>query len=131
MSDVKRFLDIVQEIYTEDTRYKPDAYEFLMQALHFTQNKLKRQRHISGQELLEGIREFSVEQYGALAKAVLNHWGITKTIDFGHIVFNLLEKKVLAKTETDSLEDFREVFDFEATFANVLEECIIKAKIKP
>ncbi|MDD5653858.1 MAG: hypothetical protein PHT31_06860, partial [Candidatus Omnitrophica bacterium] len=108
------------------SRYKPDSYEFVMQALHFTQSKLKRQSHISGKELLEGIREFVIEQYGPMAKIVLGHWGVNRTEDFGNIVFSLVEKKVLSKTETDSPEDFKGVFDFDSAFGNVLRDTVIK-----
>jgi len=126
MKEEKNFYQVVEEIFIRDSRYKPDSYEFVMQALHFTQNKLKRKGHASGRELLEGIREFVIEQYGPLAKTVLNHWGITKTQDFGNIVFNLIDKKILYQTETDSLDDFKDVYDFEVIFANVFRDSIIK-----
>lgn len=126
MEAEKNFYQMVEEICAEDKRYKADAYEFLMQALHFTQDKLKRKGHISGLELLEGIREFAIEQYGPLTKTVLNHWGITKTQDFGNIVFHLVKKKVLSKTDTDSLGDFKDVYDFEVVFGNVLRDNVIK-----
>lgn len=126
MEEAKNFYQTVEEICLSDKRYKPDAYEFLMQALHFTQGKLKRKGHITGRELLEGIREFAIEQYGAMAKMVLRHWGITKTQDFGNIVFALIEKKVLSKTETDSLDDFKDIYDFEVAFANILHHTLPK-----
>lgn len=126
MEEKKSFYEVVEEICGQDSRYKPDAYEFVMQALHFTQGKLKREGHIGGIELLEGIRDFAIDQYGPMAKAVLNHWGITKTDDFGNIVFNMIEKKTLAKTEADSLNDFKNVYDFEAVFGNVLGDSVIE-----
>jgi uncharacterized repeat protein (TIGR04138 family) len=126
MEEKKNFYETIEEIYLKDKRYKPDSYEFVMQALHFTQNKLKRTGHISGTELLEGIREFVIEQYGPMAKTVLRHWGINKTEDFGNIVFNMIEKKLLAKTESDSINDFKDVYDFKVVFSDVLRESIIK-----
>ena len=125
MTEEKDFYQVVQEICAKDSRYQPDSYEFLMQALHFTQNKLKKQGHVTGRELLEGIREFVLEQYGPMAKTVLHHWGIFKTEDFGNIVFNLVETKLLSKTEGDSLDDFKDIYDFEAVFSNVLRDGII------
>jgi uncharacterized repeat protein (TIGR04138 family) len=125
MPEHKDFYKTIEEICAKDNRYKPDGYEFVLQALHFTQNKLKRQGHLSGKELLEGIRDFAIEQYGPMAKTVLNHWGITETDDFGNIVFHLVEKKVLSKTETDSLDDFKDVYDFGVAFGNVLDGSII------
>lgn len=124
MDEIINFFQVVEEVCDKDPRYKPDAYEFLMLALNFTQKKLKRQGHVSGRELVEGMRDFAIEQYGALAKTVLGHWGITKTRDFGNMVFNLIDRKMLGKTETDSIEDFSDVYDFEAAFANVIENTI-------
>jgi uncharacterized repeat protein (TIGR04138 family) len=126
MDEERNFYQVVEEICAADSRYKSDAYEFVMQALHFTQNKLKRKGHITGKELSGGIREFVIEQYGPMAKTVLRHWGITKTQDFGNIVFNLLDKKVLFKTETDSIDDFKDVYDFESVFGDVVWDKIIK-----
>jgi len=124
MDEIINFFQVVEEVCDKDPRYKPDAYEFLMLALNFTQKKLKRQGHVSGRELVEGMRDFAIEQYGALAKTVLGHWGITKTRDFGNMVFNLIDRKMLGKTEADSIEDFSDVYDFEAAFANVIENTI-------
>lgn len=125
MKEKKDFYQVIEEICANDSRYKPDSYELVMQALHFTQAKLKKQGHLSGQELSEGIRQFAIEQYGPMAKTVLNHWGINKTEDFGSIVFNMIEKKLLSKTENDSLDDFKDIYDFDAAFSNVLGDSII------
>jgi uncharacterized repeat protein (TIGR04138 family) len=122
----KDFYLLVEKICAKDCRYKPDAYEFLMQALHFTQNKIKREGHVSGHELLEGIRDFAIEQYGPMAKTVLNHWGITKTEDFGNIVFNMVNSKLLSKTEEDSISDFKSIYDFDAVFNNVIRNSVIE-----
>jgi len=126
MEEKRDFYQLVEEICAKDPRYKPDSYEFIMQALHFTQGKLRKRGHITGRELLEGIREFAIEQYGPMTKTVFHHWGITNTTDFGNIVFNMVDKKMLTKTETDSLGDFKDVYDFEAVFGNILRDIIIK-----
>lgn len=128
MEEKKDFYQAIEEICAKDNRYKPDSYEFVMQALNFSQNKLKRQAHITGRELLEGIREFAIEQYGSMAWTVLNHWGITKTDDFGNIVFNMVDGKLFSKTETDSIEDFKDVYDFKSAFGNVLRDTLINEK---
>ena len=132
MKEKKDFYQVIEEICVKDPRYKPDAYEFVMQALYFTQKKIKRQGHMSGKELLEGIRDFAVQEYGPMAKTLLYHWGISKTEDFGNIVFNMIGKKVLSKTENDSVADFRDVYDLEKTFGNILRESVIKeiSKVK-
>lgn len=126
MEEKKDFYQRVEDMCVKDKRYKPDSYEFVMQALHFTQNMLKKQTHVTGRELLEGIRDFAIEQYGPMAKAVLKHWGITKTGDFGNVVFNMVNEKMLSKTEKDSIDDFRDVYDFDAVFSNVLRDSVIK-----
>jgi uncharacterized repeat protein (TIGR04138 family) len=118
--------DIVQKIeeLTEgDKRYKKEAYFFLYAALDYTVRKLgrhhyatERERHVTGQELLKGISEYGWMQYGPMTKAVFIHWGITKTSDFGEMVFTLIRVGLMNKTEEDTLEDFRDVYDFDKEF---------------
>ena len=103
----------VEEIIAKDGRYKLDAYTFVMQALWFTQKKIGRQGHVNGKELLQGIREFGLDEYGPMTKTVFNHWGIKNTQDFGEIVFNMIDCGLMRKTEEDSREDFKDVYDFE------------------
>ncbi|MBU1726389.1 MAG: hypothetical protein KJ880_02025 [Candidatus Omnitrophica bacterium] len=128
MEEKKDFYQAVEEIYIKDTRYKPDAYEFLIQALHFTQKKFERSTHVSGKELLEGIKDFAIQQYGPMVKTVFSHWGIAKTEDFGSIVFNMVDNKLLSKTQSDTIEDFKDVYDFDSAFGNVLRDCVICKK---
>lgn len=123
MSD---FFDLVEQICCQDKRYKPDAYEFVLQGLTFTQKKFNKQTHVSGRELASGLRDFAIDQYGALAQRVLAHWGINQTDDFGNIVFNMIKNKLLSKTEEDRLEDFNSVYDFKAAFSNVLTDSVIE-----
>ena len=106
----------VEEIINKDPRYKQDAYEFVMQALFFTQRKLNRRGHITGKELLEGIRDCGLEQYGPMTKTVFQHWGITKTEDFGEIVFNKVDNGLMGKNESDSRSDFKNIYDFNQAF---------------
>jgi len=121
---MSEFYKLVEEICFEDKRYKPDAYEFVLGGLGFTQKKLKKTAHVSGVELAGGLRDYAIDQYGALANRVLSYWGINQTQDFGNIVFNMIEKKLLSKTQEDSLLDFKAVYDFKAAFSNVLADCL-------
>jgi uncharacterized repeat protein (TIGR04138 family) len=73
----------------------------------------QRERHLTGQELCEAIRRYALEQYGYMAKCVLNQWGVHNTSDFGEIVFNLIEIGQMRKTNQDRREDFNSVFDFD------------------
>jgi len=122
---MSKFFDLVEKICLGDKRYKADAYEFVLGGLSFTQKKFKRKTHVSGKELASGLRDFAIDQYGALAYQVLVHWGISKTDDFGNIVFNMIENKLLSKTDQDQLADFSAVYDFKEAFANVLAQSVI------
>ena len=99
-----------------DDRFKPESYLFVLAALHFTVTQLPEPRHITGQELLEGLRLYGLEQFGPLALQVFQHWGVQTTEDFGSIVFNLVDAKLLRKTEEDTLADFKQVYDFTEAF---------------
>lgn len=112
----QEFDNIIDHICVKDHRYRRESYAFLMEALSFTQKKFKRSKHVSGTELLKGIQELLQKKFGLMTLTVLNHWGIRNTEDFGNIVFNLVEHKILSKTEEDSLEDFRKGYDFQKVF---------------
>lgn len=112
----QEFRNILETICETDLRYDIGAYEFVMEALSYTQKKLKRHKHITGLELLRGIRELLLKEYGPMAMTILKHWGIKSTEDFGHIVFNLVGNRVLSKSEDDNIEHFRDIFDFEEVF---------------
>jgi len=112
----------------QDKRYKLDAYQFVRDALDYAQSVIQMptqdtgesspsvERHITGQQLCEAIRLYAVEQYGLLAKAVLNSWGIHNTGDFGEIVYNLIRIKQMKKSKTDRREDFDNVYEFDGAF---------------
>jgi uncharacterized repeat protein (TIGR04138 family) len=109
--------DVVREIVRRDARYRAEAYAFLLEALDFTiQRRGKGRKHVSGPELLEGFRDFAVQQFGLLARAVLAEWGITTTDDVGEMVFALIEEDLLQKTADDRREDFHALFDFVEAF---------------
>ena len=109
-------------ILKEDPRYPREAYHFLRHALSFTFKKLDKPaqgpaRHMTGQELQEGIRLFALQEFGPMARTVLATWGITRTEDFGEIVFNLVAHGVLGKTDQDKKGDFANGYDFHDAFA--------------
>lgn len=112
------------EIVARDPRYAFEAYEFIDRALQFTQKRLGRQRrldtapgdprlHVRGAELLEGVRDLALLDFGMLARTVFRMWGIRRTDDFGNIVFNLIEAGLMSKSDDDQLDDFHDVFDFD------------------
>ena len=118
MDTPEQVLKKIQKLATAKSQYKIEAYSFVLAALHFTMSGMKPPRHISGQELSEGIRRYAIDQFGPMAKAVLSHWGIERTVDFGHIVFALVEIGLMRKTEEDSLDDFKDVYEFDKAFSS-------------
>ncbi len=74
-------------------------------------------RHVTGQQLCLGLRDFAINRYGMMAPAVLRAWNLRSTDDFGRIVFAMIEHGLMSKTAEDSLEDFRSVYDFDEAFA--------------
>ena len=108
-------------ILAKDSRYARDAYAFVRESLDYTQQHIKKEnkgnlRHITGQELLEGIRQFALNQYGPMAVTLLEEWGVRNSRDFGEIVFNMVEIELLAKTENDNRDDFNDGYDFTDAF---------------
>jgi uncharacterized repeat protein (TIGR04138 family) len=112
----QEFYYIVSQIHQEDSRYHPDAYEFVMEALSFAQKKFKQEKHINGQQYLEGIKGLLLKRFGPLTLPVLDHWGVKKTDDFGNIVFNLEQYKIIARDAEDQYEAFKDVYDFRQVF---------------
>jgi uncharacterized repeat protein (TIGR04138 family) len=124
----------IAKLLEKDRRYKIDAYAFVFEALNYAHTKLgmgtehpseleesdpeegatkEAERHLTGQQLCEAIRQYALEQYGFMAQCVLNSWGVSNTGDFGEIVFNLIGIGQMRKTKEDNREDFDDVFDFD------------------
>lgn len=110
--------DLLAPILDADKRYDIEAYLFVREGLDYTVRKLVKPRHVSGQELLEGIREFALQEFGPVTKRVLSEWGIYECVDIGNIVFNLVNEGLLGKTDKDSIEDFMNGYDFTEAFLN-------------
>jgi uncharacterized repeat protein (TIGR04138 family) len=112
----QEFYSAVDQICAVDPRYKSDAYEFVMESLAYTQRKFKRSKHVTGEELLEGIKQLLMHKFGPLTLLVLKHWGITSTEDFGNIVFRLVDNKILSKDNDDKVDSFQNGYDFNEVF---------------
>lgn len=115
------FAEALDSIVASDPRYQRDAYVFLRDALDFTtkqQKKLKgvSVRHVSGPELLDGVRRYALKEFGPMVITVFDNWGVRSCEDIGNIVFNLIGAGVFGKTEEDSIEDFKNVYDFAEAF---------------
>jgi uncharacterized repeat protein (TIGR04138 family) len=115
------FEEALAKILAKDPRYQREAYFFVREALDHTQKTVGKDargriRHVTGQELLGGIRDFALQQFGPMARTVLEEWGVHCCADFGEIVFNMIEVDWLAKTEKDSRADFADGYDFDEAF---------------
>jgi uncharacterized repeat protein (TIGR04138 family) len=115
------FAEALDSIVRSDPRYQRDAYVFLRDALDFTTKQQKKAkgtgiRHVSGPELLEGVRQYALKEFGPMVMTVFDNWGLHTSEDIGNMVFNLIGAGIFGKTEEDSIEDFRNVYDFEEVF---------------
>jgi len=125
------FNTAMDRVITADPRYRREAYEFVREGLDFTQKIVVQsangsRRHVRGQELVAGLRDYALAQYGPMALTVLDEWGIRRCEDFGEIVFNLIDAGIFSKTADDSRDDFKDGYDF---IKALKEPFLPKAKI--
>ncbi len=112
----RNFRAALAAILENDKRYLADAYVFVRRALDYTSTTMGIKGHVTGQELLEGIRQFAIEEFGPMSRFLLKEWGIESCEDFGNIVFNMVDADLLGKTDEDSIDDFRLSWDFYEVF---------------
>ncbi len=116
MPNREDYLTALKTIVSEDGRYDLEAYLLVQNALSFLLSRMKERRHVSARELLEAIGQYAGREYGPLGREVLEHWGVRKPEDFGEIVFHMIERGLLKKTDEDSKEDFAGNEDFWNSF---------------
>jgi uncharacterized repeat protein (TIGR04138 family) len=118
--DQLKFDAALNVVLTRAPQYNRAAYHFLKEALDFTVEGRKKTpgqcNHVTGQQLLDGIRRFALKQFGPMVPTVLEYWGIQRTEDFGNMVFALVEVGIFGKNERDSIDDFKDVYSFEEAF---------------
>jgi uncharacterized repeat protein (TIGR04138 family) len=117
------FDEVLEQIVAQDARFHRDAYRFVRDALDLTKRQVHKEnreggeeKHVTGQELLEGIRQLALKEFGPMAVTVFEEWGVENCRDFGDIVFNMVEIRLLAKTENDTRDDFQNGYDFTDAF---------------
>lgn len=115
------FAEALDLITASDPRYAHAAYVFLRDSLDYTTKQQKKikggaVRHVAGPELLEGVRQYALKEFGPMVTTVFSYWGIRSSEDIGHMVFNLIGAGIFGKTEEDSIEDFKDVYDFDEVF---------------
>ncbi len=132
-----QFEQSVVSILKRDKRFDPHVYFFLKDALDFTLKRISENnggqaRHVSGPELLEGFRDFSLDQFGPMASTLMSEWGVRKCQDVGDMVFHLIEEQVFGKQDSDRREDFSEAFDFQESLVTpFLPKRLVAASAQP
>ena len=119
----KRPVKTIDEVFSEDGRYCLEAVKFVREGYSYTVSKLqpektgrRGERHVSGAQLCEGLRDLAAKRWGLLARSVMQHWNITKTRDFGEIVFMMVNSGFMKKQPQDRIEDFDDIYDFKHAF---------------
>lgn len=118
----------LKAIFEHAGGYAPDAYAFIRDGLAHTVESVHGadggpldpeddSRHVDGRQLCLGLSDYALQRYGLLAKPVLHKWGIHETLDFGKIIFALVDAGLMRKTDDDTLDDFDHVYDFDEIFA--------------
>jgi uncharacterized repeat protein (TIGR04138 family) len=115
LDDMIRQRKALEAAAAREPHYSIEAYMFVCEAVNYTSRRLGKRRDVRGRELLDGLCDLALERYGYMAHLVFEHWGVTRTDDFGEIVFNLVDVGLLRRTEQDSKEDFHDVFDLRQT----------------
>ena len=130
------FSEALDSIVASDPRYSRDAYVFLRDALDFTTKQHKKLkgttvRHVSGPELLDGVRQYALKEFGPMVMTVFGYWGVHMCEDIGHMVFNLIGAGIFGKTDEDSIEDFKNVYQFHDAFVKPFEPAAVPAPVLP
>lgn len=130
----------LHRLLKKDPRFPLDAYVFVREALTYASDELNlgsarfaapldddgddedgdeptpEERHLTGQELCEAIRQYAIEQFGYMARVVLGNWGISQTSHFGDIVYNMIDVGLMKKSPDDCRSHFEDVYDFDDVF---------------
>lgn len=117
MNDLQFAEGMLDRILAREPRYPERAYLFVLAGIEYIQTQLPARRHVTGPELAWACRDLAVKQFGLLAPSVLDYWRITRTEDFGRIVFTLVDVGLLMTQPEDRLEDFSNVYDFADAFS--------------
>jgi len=117
MNDLQFAGGVLDRILAREPRYPERAYLFVLAGIEYIQTQLPARRHVTGAELAWACRDLAVKQFGLLAPSVLDYWRITRTEDFGRIVFTLVDVGLLMTQPEDRLEDFLNVYDFADAFS--------------
>lgn len=134
----------LQAALEKNAPYPMEAFAFVREGLDHTVRRLHgdmpegpideeeiHDRHVDGSELSLGLLNFSIRKYGLMADTVLAHWNITRTDDFGRIVFAMIEQGLMSKTDQDDLEDFFGVRPFSTAFSpGTVKDALIEIRLE-
>jgi uncharacterized repeat protein (TIGR04138 family) len=115
------FAKAVHQACQRDSRYRPEAYDLVRLALSHASEifrKDKEDQHVTGQELLEGFRQYMIQEFGPMSLTTLQQWGLHEGLDVGNIVYNLIDVGYFGKNDGDSLDDFCGGYDFATAFTD-------------
>jgi uncharacterized repeat protein (TIGR04138 family) len=127
----------LEEVVQKVDRYPIEAFIFVQQGLSYTVEKHhgpkgdpETSRHVTGRDLCAGLLDYARQRWGMMARTVLRRWNINGTYDFGRIVFAMVDNGLMQKTDDDTIEDFRNVFDFRTAFESGYRiSCDIEEKL--
>jgi len=121
----------ILELCRESPHFAYEAYEFVCEAVTFTMKRLGRgsaepvdatqDQHVSGGELLRGVCDLAIREFGLMAPVVFKQWGVRTTDDIGTMVFKLINVELLSRSDRDCPEDFHELFDLHRTLSEGFE----------
>lgn len=128
-------LRILLQLLNHESKFSLEAFLFVREGLAYAADQLALERcsqtvpataacekvrparkHVSGQQLCEGIRQYALNQFGYMSKTVLNSWGIHSTSDIGDVVYKMINAGIMKKSSKDRRSHFDDVFDFDAAF---------------
>ena len=115
-----QFIDAVKVVISQDPKYDVGAYYFLKDALDFTVKRViesndGEHRHVAASELLIGFRDLALQEFGPMASTMMDEWRLHSCTDIGNMVFQLIEEGVFGKQDSDTMEDFAELFPLQET----------------
>lgn len=117
MSETLELLQTIHDLAGRRGVFRQDAYFFVLEALESAASEHPERPDVTGEDLLAAVRELGRERFGVMAPEVFRAWGVRATIDFGRVVFHLVEAGLLKKRDRDSLSDFIDKFDFDDAFS--------------
>ncbi len=104
----------------EKTGYPFEAFLFVFGGIWFSNESSDQVFLVDPEQLCWRLRDYAIIKFGQSAGEQLEIWNIRSTLDFGQVVFGLVREGVVTQATSDTLECFRDVFDFKKEFRPAL-----------